>query len=102
MSETCQVCGLPKELCVCETISKEKQKITISRDVRRYGKKMTIIRGLDPKTISIKDVTKYLKMKLACGGTSKGETIELQGDHRQNAKKAMIQKGFPEDSISVI
>ena len=102
MSETCQVCGLPKELCVCETISKEKQRITIYREVRRYGKKMTLIKGLDSKSINIKEITKYLKTKLACGGTSKGETIELQGDHRINAKKALTQKGFPEDSISVI
>ena len=102
MSETCQLCGLPKELCVCETISKEKQKITVFREVRRYGKKMTLIKGLDPKTINIKDITKYLKTKLACGGTLKGDTIELQGDHRQNVKKAMVQKGFPEESISVV
>ena len=101
MTEICPVCGLPKELCVCETISKEQQKITIKKVTRRYGKAMTIISGLDPKNIDVKELTKYLKTKLACGGTYKDGVIELQGDQREKAKKALIEKGFKESSISL-
>ena len=101
MQDICQVCGLPKDLCVCETISKEQQKITITRETRRFGKKMTLVKGLDSKNINLKDTTKYLKSKLACGGTLKGEVIELQGDQRERVKQALINKGFQESLISV-
>ena len=101
MMGVCQKCGLPKDLCVCETIAKEQQKITIKRAVRRYGKKITIISGFDTKEINLKELGKYLKSKLACGGTVKNNTIELQGDQRQRAKEALIARGFPESSISL-
>ncbi|MEM3715199.1 MAG: stress response translation initiation inhibitor YciH, partial [Nitrososphaeria archaeon] len=35
MAEICPVCGLPKDLCVCEEISKESSKITVRLEVRR-------------------------------------------------------------------
>ena len=38
MSEVCQDCGLPKDLCVCETIAKEQQKIEVSTEKRKFGK----------------------------------------------------------------
>jgi len=47
---------------------------------------MTIIEGFD-KSIDIKELAKKLKNKFACGGTSKGNSIELQGDHTKNVKK---------------
>jgi translation initiation factor 1 len=47
-----------------------------------------------------KNTAKSLKEKLACGGTVKDNTIELQGDHKKQAKEALIKLGFPEGSIS--
>ena len=48
-------------------------------------------------------MAKYLKSKLACGGTFKAKegTIELQGDQKQKVKNALIAKGFKEESISL-
>ena len=100
MGEVCPKCGLPKELCVCETIAKEKQKIRIRTVKRRYGKITTVIEGFD-KDIDVKSLAKKLKSALACGGTSKDDVIELQGDHRQKAKEILIKNGFAEDQIEV-
>jgi len=101
MNETCQVCGLPKDLCVCETIAKGEQKIEIRTEKRKFGKPATVITGLDTKSINIKDVAKSLKNKLACGGTVKENAIELQGQHVNKVKEELVKLGFSEDSIVV-
>lgn len=90
---------MPQELCICETIAKEAKKIKISVDQKRYGKKVTIIKGIDDSKIDIRDLLKKLKSKLACGGTYKNGEIELQGDHKAAAKKILEREGFPEEII---
>ncbi len=101
MSEVCQVCGLPKDLCVCEEIAREKQRIRIYSTKRRFGKTMTVIEGIDEKDVDTKELTKKLKGKLACGGTVKDGRIEFQGDHRERVKEFLVQTGFPEESIDI-
>ena len=101
MAEICTKCGLPKELCVCETIAKEQQKIKIYVIKKKFGKKYTVIDGIDEKEVNMKETTKRLKAKFACGGTAKEGKIELQGDHRQNVKALMIEMGFAPSSIEV-
>ena len=101
MSEICPTCGLPKDtLCVCENIAKEEEKIRIFTDRKRYGKWVTIIEGIS-KDIDSKKILKELKTKLACGGTAKGNVIELQGNHKTKVKPILIKLGFPEDKIDV-
>ncbi len=102
MSEICTTCGLPKELCVCETIAKESQKITVAVEKKKFGKKYTVVKGIDEKEINLKDVVKRLKSELACGGTAKDGAIELQGDHKARVKKFLVEMGFPEETIQVI
>ena len=101
MSEICTKCGLPKELCVCEQIAREKQRIVVSTEKRKFGKINTIITGIDEKDIDLKDVAKKLKSKFACGGTAKDGVVELQGDHRQRAKEELISLGFEPQSIEI-
>ena len=100
--DICNVCGLTSDLCMCSTLAREKQIVTISVIKRRFGKKMTIIEGIDRKMVDIKGLAKTLKSKLACGGTVKGNTIEIQGDQRKSAKKLLIEAGFAEDSVEAI
>ena len=102
MSEICKVCGLPKELCVCEKIAREGKEVKITTEKRRYGKRVTVISGFDDKTIDMDGLVKLLKQKLACGGTVKNNVIELQGDHSQKAKEVLIKQGFPEEAIQII
>ena len=101
MSEICPKCGLPKELCVCEAIAKESQIIKVYVIKKKFGKKYTVIEGIDSKEIDMKDLTKKLKTKFACGGTAKEGRIELQGDHKQRVKENLVQMGFSQETIDV-
>lgn len=95
------ITGLPKELGVFEDISKDSQSIKVYVIKKKFGKKYTIIEGLDSKNIESKDIAKKLKGKFACGGTSKGGKIELQGDYRSQIRKVLVGLGFNAENIVV-
>ncbi len=101
MAEICPICGLPKDLCVCEEISKEQQRIRIRLETRKWGKQMTVIDGIDPKEVKLSRLAQKLKTRCACGGTAKNNQILLQGDHRERVKEILIEMGFPEENIEV-
>lgn len=105
----CPRCGLPQELCVCESIAKESQKINIRIERRKFGKKYTIITGISD--IDLAQLAKKLKAKLACGGTVKEGRVELQGgggdtpaaekDHKSRVKELLVEMGFAPETIVV-
>jgi translation initiation factor 1 len=97
--DICPKCGLPKQACVCEEIAKSEQKIQISTVKRAFGKITTLVTGIG-EGVNIKEIAKQLKQELACGGTVKNKTVELQGDHRKRIKPILIKLGFNENSIS--
>lgn len=99
MSEICTTCGLPKDLCVCESIAKESQKIIVKIIKKKFGKKYTVIEGIDAKEIDVKDLTKKLKAKFACGGSCKDGVIELQGDHKAQVREILQKMGFAPETI---
>ena len=101
MSEICAVCGLPKDLCVCEAIKREEQRIRIRLEKRKWGKDVTIVEGIDEKEIDLDELATKLKNKCACGGTSKEGHIELQGDHRERTRDLLVTLGFPQDNIDI-
>ncbi|MEA1993997.1 MAG: stress response translation initiation inhibitor YciH [Euryarchaeota archaeon] len=100
MSEICPKCGLPKELCVCEEIAKPEQKIRIYTSRRRFGKLMTVIKGISSSDIELNELSTTLKSKCACGGTVKNGTVELQGNQIEKVKKILIDMGYNEDMIT--
>jgi len=99
---TCEKCGLPKDICACEVIAKEDQKIIIRQVERSYGKAITLVEGIDQKSVHMKELAKQLKQKFACGGTFKEGRIELQGKHKNKVKDELIKLGFSSDTIEVI
>ncbi len=101
MPEVCKICGLPKELCICEGIAREQQRINIYTEERKFGKKVVIVEGLDPKSIDLKSLLKELKSRLACGGTFKNNLLELQGGNKEKVRELLLEMGFPEGSINV-
>lgn len=100
MADICPRCGLPKELCTCEAMVKEEEKIRVYVVERRYRKVATVIEGIS-KELNTKQIMKELKTSLACGGTIKNGVIELQGNHKAKIKGILAKLGFPEDRIDV-
>lgn len=97
---TCPKCGMPEDLCVCDSIAREEQKITVKIDSRSYNKKMTVVEGLED-SVDLQDLESTLKTKLACGGTSKDGHIELQGDHTRRIVDILEEEGFDRSNIEV-
>lgn len=97
----CEVCGLPKELCVCEDIAREAQKIKVYTTRRKFGKLMTVVEGIDGRSIDLKELVKTLKTECACGGTVKDKRIELQGDHKEKVKGMLLRIGFSQELIEL-
>lgn len=100
MEGVCNQCGLPQDLCVCEAIAREQQKIIVTIEKKKFGKKYTIINGIK-KGANIDEIIRKLKSKFACGGTAKSGNIELQGDHRGRIKPVLVELGFPDETIEV-
>ena len=101
MSDICPKCGLPEDLCVCESIAKESQKIEVTTEKKKFGKVYTVISGIDEKEIDMKSLVKKLKSKFACGGTAKEGRVELQGNHKSKVKETLIESGFAPESIVI-
>ena len=97
----CVKCGLSQDLCVCESIAKESQKIIVRIECKKFNKNYTVIAGMDQKEINLNQLAKKLKEKLACGGTVKGDKIELQGRHLQKVKEILVQTGFAPETIII-
>ena len=95
--EICPKCGLPTQACVCDEMGKSEQMIKVETEKRRYGKYITLVSGFS--NIDVKPIARELKQGLACGGTTKGDIIELQGNHRGNVKPILVELGFDENSI---
>lgn len=101
MKDICSITGLPKELSAFDHIAQEGQRITVALEARKFGKKYTIIKGINEHDVDTKDLAKKLKNRLACGGTGRNGVVELQGNHLRNVKDELVALGFAAESIDV-
>lgn len=89
----CEVCGLPKEICVCEELAREQAPLRVRIDTRRYGKAVTVVEGFTDDS-NVDSLAKELKRWVAAGGTVKDGHIELQGNHRVKVLTWLRGKGY--------
>ena len=98
----CPKCSLPIELCVCESLQQEEQKISIYVDKRKWGRAMTVMNFSNFKGANLKKICKKAKQYCASGGTVKDNMIEVQGDHRSKLKKFLQSIGYAEENIEIM
>lgn len=104
LPEVCKVCGLPKDICVCDVLETEKRDtfVTVSVKKAKFRKFVTVIKMQGFKKEKIKQIMKELKRKLACGGTVKDDEIVLQGDHKNKIKDLLVKFGIDEEIIEIV
>ena len=104
IGDTCPVCGLPNELCVCSDIDKETSNVDIKTERRKYGKLWAVVSGLDNGSNDMKTTLKFIKNKLACAGTIKGKTIDILYGRNPRDKElinCLVELGYNRDSIHI-
>jgi len=70
-----------------------KVKVTLDSSGRR-GKKVSVVTGITHNPQVIETLTMNLKKACGAGGTIKGKTIEIQGDHVAKIKKYLEKDGY--------
>jgi translation initiation factor 1 len=67
--------------------------IRIRLDRRASGRVVTVVSGL-PATAAVEKLGRELRAACGAGGTTRGGTIELQGDHRDTVEAALARRGW--------
>ena len=75
----------PKKKVSTEVKEPEKHQLHFAKEKRR-GKVVTIVKPFFLSANDLKALLKTLKKKLGTGGTVKDETLEFQGEVRENLK----------------
>ncbi len=71
------------------------QTVYIQRSSKgRAGKQVTLISGLALAPTQLKELGEMLRKRCGTGGTVKDGVIELQGDHRENARTILLELGY--------
>ena len=97
----CPICSFPRELCICEKLEAEEQKVKIYNERRRWGKIVTIAKFNGDFSFDLDNLSTKAKIMCASGGTYGDDYIEVQGDHRFKLKKLLMDVGFPKTNIIV-
>jgi len=85
---------------ILRELDAEKAQITVSTEIRRFNKPVTIVQGLQDNK-DVLSITKNLKNKIGTGGTFKEGKIMLQGNHKGEVAKFLIALGFDEKIIAI-
>lgn len=94
----CPDCGRPVAECVCrreKAVPAGDGIVRVSRETKgRKGKGVTVITGVLLDERGLQKLATDLKRKCGAGGTVKGGTIEIQGDHRDLLAAELTRRGY--------
>ena len=96
----CPECAQPSGECLCRrrdksAVPKTDGIVRIRYETKgRKGKGVTVVSGLPLDQNSLEDLSRKLKQRLGAGGSVRGYTIELQGDHRGPVKEELSRAGY--------
>jgi translation initiation factor 1 len=72
-----------------------KRGVRIRRESKgRGGKNVCVVDGLPMDEKGLKTLLKKFKGQLGCGGAVKGQTLEIQGDHREKLLQLLEKEGY--------
>lgn len=83
-----------------DELDRSEARIVVKLEFRRFRKPVTIIQGLPDMRLA--DIARELKRKFGAGGTTKGNELLLQGDHRSHVRDELVKLGFPADHIDMV
>lgn len=99
--KTCPDCREALDACICEQSSEEARLAALDGIVRirretsgRKGKGVTTINGIPLPEAELKTLAKTLKKRCGTGGAVKDGVIEIQGDHRETLREALMTQGY--------
>lgn len=94
----CPGCGKPVAECVCRKESVIPQGdgiVRVSRETKgRKGKGVTPVTGMLLDEAGMQRLATELKRRCGAGGTVKGATIEIQGNHRDLLAAELTKRGY--------
>lgn len=80
---------------VKETVTPSDGFAKVRRETKgRKGKGVMVISGLGLNNQALKDLASKLKKTCGCGGSVVNETIEIQGDKKDQIKQVLEHAGF--------
>ncbi|MBM4076062.1 MAG: translation initiation factor [Planctomycetes bacterium] len=97
----CERCDKPEPECSCPPLPVAKaqkppnqQTAALAVEKRKKGKIVTLVRGLSSDANDLPSLLTKLKSTCGAGGTLDGDTLEIQGEHRDRIRELLIKDGF--------
>ena len=102
----CTRCGQPEDACRCKQDARAASAperpgaprdgvVRLALDRKgRGGKSVTLAIGIPADEASLAELTQTLKRLCGAGGALKGDTIEIQGDHRDKIAAKLAALGY--------
>ncbi len=65
----------------------------LRREKRGSDREVVVVEGL-PNFVDLEDLAREIKARCGTGGTVRGRTVEIQGDHRDAIAELLLARGF--------